>query len=30
MGADEAGTLKDLTERRAILDGLHGIFRAKA
>jgi hypothetical protein len=27
MGADEAGTLKGPTERRAILDGLHGIFR---
>ena len=24
MGADEVGTLKELTERRAILDGLIG------
>jgi hypothetical protein len=26
-GADEVGTLKGLTERRAILDRLHGIIR---
>ena len=29
MGADEVGTLKDLTERRAILDGLIGEHRGR-
>ena len=28
MGADEVGTLKGLTERRAILDGIIGEHRA--
>ena len=29
MGADEAGTLKGLTERRVILDGIIGVHRGR-